>query len=99
MANDAVDGFAEMSSVNQVLMSVVQGVVEVQDPPSQRCCFCILKKLTEAWGKTAHLFCCMLVQCVGAPYLTKPQGKTAHMSVHLTLQGTGVRLLTCSAAC
>ena len=54
--DDDDDDVAEMGSVNQVLMSVVQGVVEVQDPPSQRCCFCILKKLTEAWGKTG--FCC-----------------------------------------
>ena len=56
--HDAEDvDVAEMGSVNQVLMSVVQGVVEVQDPPSQRCCFCILKKLTEAWGETGSLLC------------------------------------------
>ncbi|KAK7102918.1 exportin-T-like [Littorina saxatilis] len=52
VSNDCINVLKalEMGSVNQVLMSVVQGVVEVQDPPSQRCCFMILKKLTEAWG-------------------------------------------------
>lgn len=52
VSNECINVFKnlEMGSVNQVLMSVVQGVMELQDPQSQKCCFNILRKLTEAWG-------------------------------------------------
>ncbi|XP_067683887.1 exportin-T-like [Haliotis asinina] len=40
----------DMQNLNQVLMSIVQGAVEMPDPQSQKLCFNILKKLIEAWG-------------------------------------------------
>ena len=44
-----------MNDVEKVLTSVVQGVMGIQDPTSQRCCYCILRKLMEAWG-----MCCSM---------------------------------------
>ncbi|CAL1531674.1 unnamed protein product [Lymnaea stagnalis] len=39
-----------MENLNQVLMSLIQGAVELPDPQSQKCCFSTLKKLIEVWG-------------------------------------------------
>lgn len=52
VSNDCINIFQtlELGSVNQVMMSVVEGVVQIQDPVTQRCCFCILRKLVESWG-------------------------------------------------
>ncbi|XP_035825468.1 exportin-T isoform X2 [Aplysia californica] len=41
----------EMQNLNQVLMSIISGAVELPDPQSQKSCFSILKKLIEVWGK------------------------------------------------
>ncbi|XP_076447467.1 exportin-T-like [Babylonia areolata] len=53
VAHECVDVFmtlTDLNDVSKVLTSVVQGVYEITDPTSQRSCFTILKKLTEAWG-------------------------------------------------
>ncbi|ESO82555.1 hypothetical protein LOTGIDRAFT_197880 [Lottia gigantea] len=39
-------------NLDQVLMSLIQGAVELQDPPSQKLCFNIFRKLIEEWGGT-----------------------------------------------
>ncbi|KAL8603758.1 hypothetical protein ACOMHN_024374 [Nucella lapillus] len=53
VAHGCVDVFKTLTDTNDVvnvLTSVVQGVYVIPDPTSQRSCFTILKKLTEAWG-------------------------------------------------
>ncbi|XP_013079973.2 exportin-T-like [Biomphalaria glabrata] len=40
----------DMQNLNQVLMSLIQGAVDLPDPQSQKCCFSTLKKLIELWG-------------------------------------------------
>uniref|UniRef100_A0A0B6ZHY5 Exportin-T n=1 Tax=Arion vulgaris TaxID=1028688 RepID=A0A0B6ZHY5_9EUPU len=40
----------DMQNLNQVLMSIIQGAVEIPDPQSQKCCFSTLRKLVELWG-------------------------------------------------
>ncbi|KAL7641021.1 UNVERIFIED_CONTAM: hypothetical protein RMT77_008158 [Armadillidium vulgare] len=37
--------------LHQVLMSVVQGAVEFEDPSTQKNCFLLMKQLTEIWGE------------------------------------------------
>ncbi|XP_050413849.2 exportin-T isoform X2 [Patella vulgata] len=37
-------------NLDQVLMSLIQGAVELQDPQSQKMCFNIFRKLIEVWG-------------------------------------------------
>ncbi|CAL4069597.1 unnamed protein product, partial [Meganyctiphanes norvegica] len=53
VSNNLLDVIAvqEANVLNQVLMSVVQGAVEFQDPVAQKNCFVILRRLTEAWGE------------------------------------------------
>ena len=38
-------------NLNQVILTVIEGAVEIPDPQSQNLCFSILKKLVEIWGK------------------------------------------------
>lgn len=40
----------EMQNLNQVLMSLIHGAVEIPDPASQKSCFATLKKLIQEWG-------------------------------------------------
>ncbi|KAK3738804.1 hypothetical protein RRG08_035683 [Elysia crispata] len=40
----------EMQNLNQVLMSLIHGAVEIPDPNSQKSCFATLKKLIQSWG-------------------------------------------------
>ena len=48
---------SESSNLQQVLMTIIHGAVEVPDPTGQKSCFSILKKLIEVWGKIAiHVF-------------------------------------------
>ncbi|GFO01906.1 exportin-t-like [Plakobranchus ocellatus] len=45
----------DMQNLNQVLMSLIHGAVEIPDPQSQKCCFATLKKLIQEWGGTEAL--------------------------------------------
>ncbi|KAH9494515.1 hypothetical protein Btru_042329 [Bulinus truncatus] len=40
----------DMQNLNQVLMSLILGAVDLPDPQSQKCCFSTLRKLIELWG-------------------------------------------------
>ncbi|BFZ08391.1 hypothetical protein BsWGS_11430 [Bradybaena similaris] len=40
----------DVQNLNQVLMSIIQGAVEIPDPQSQKSCFSTLRKLVELWG-------------------------------------------------
>ncbi|XP_074646295.1 exportin-T-like [Tubulanus polymorphus] len=42
-------------NLQQVLMTVIQGAVELPDPVGQKMCFSILKKLVEVWGSNECL--------------------------------------------
>ncbi len=42
---------AESRSLEQVLMTIIQGAVDIPDPTGQKSCFSILKKLIEVWGE------------------------------------------------
>ncbi|KAL3853848.1 hypothetical protein ACJMK2_017348 [Sinanodonta woodiana] len=52
VSNDLMDVLKNQDAQNlqEVLVTIVQGAVEFMDPPSQKLCFNILRKLTEAWG-------------------------------------------------
>ncbi|KAK3579421.1 hypothetical protein CHS0354_029730 [Potamilus streckersoni] len=52
VSNDLMDVLKNQDAQNlqEILLTVVQGAVEFLDPPSQKLCFNILRKLTEAWG-------------------------------------------------
>ena len=47
---------AGMENLHQVLMTVVQGAVDVPDPVAQKACFVILRKLVDTWG-VQNLIC------------------------------------------
>ena len=42
---------SELSNLEQVLLTVIQGAVEIPDPTGQKSCFTILKRLIELWGE------------------------------------------------
>ena len=42
---------AESNNLQQVLLTIIQGAVDIPDPTGQKMCFSILKKLIELWGK------------------------------------------------
>ena len=48
--------YSEMQNLNQVLMSIIHGAVEIPDPQSQKSCFSILRRLIEVWGKALCTF-------------------------------------------
>lgn len=52
ICNDGVDvlGSQDMQNLHDVLVTIVQGAVELPDPQSQKMCFSILRKLVESWG-------------------------------------------------
>lgn len=52
VTNDVLDVLKnqEVHNLHQVLITVVQGGTDFPDPPSQKTCFAILKKLIGAWG-------------------------------------------------
>lgn len=52
VTNDVLDVLKNQEPVNlyDVLVTVVQGAINFPDPPSQKTCFNILKRLISAWG-------------------------------------------------
>ncbi|KAK3101339.1 hypothetical protein FSP39_002843 [Pinctada imbricata] len=54
LSNDCIDVLRNqgMESLQDILMTIIQGAVEIPDPQSQKMCFNILKRLVEAWGQT-----------------------------------------------
>ena len=66
--------FTEAESLRQVLLTVIEGAVELADPQSQKTCFVILKKLVEVWagenglaGFLDFLYKSILPACFMAP--------------------------------
>lgn len=55
-SNSLLQSFPDLQNVNQVLMSIVHGAVEIPDPQSQKSCFGTLKKLVEIWGKSKPIY-------------------------------------------
>ena len=51
---------AESNNLQQVLLTIIQGAVDLPDPTGQKICFSILKKLIELWGKLFRDFFYML---------------------------------------
>ena len=47
---------AESNNLQQVLLTIIQGAVDLPDPTGQKICFSILKKLIELWGKLVKGF-------------------------------------------
>ena len=43
---------ADTANFQQVLLTLIQGAVEIPDPQGQKTCFNILKRLVEVWGET-----------------------------------------------
>ena len=67
---------AESNNLQQVLLTIIQGAVDLPDPTGQKICFSILKKLIEFWGKLVRgsFFACRLFKLgkfgpVGWPFL------------------------------
>ncbi|XP_076106455.1 exportin-T-like isoform X2 [Mytilus galloprovincialis] len=52
VANDVLDVLKnqDMQNLNQVLITFIQGAVDIPDPQSQKMCFNILRKLVDSWG-------------------------------------------------
>ncbi|KAH3816261.1 exportin-T-like isoform X2 [Dreissena polymorpha] len=52
VANDVLDVLKnqEPQNLHEVLLTVVQGATDFPDPPSQKTCFNILRRLVGAWG-------------------------------------------------
>ena len=46
--------FLEPQNLHQVMLTVVDGVVELADPHAQKACFTILRKLVEAWASDTN---------------------------------------------
>ena len=47
---------AESNNLQQVLLTIIQGAVDLPDPTGQKICFSILKKLIQLWGKLVEVF-------------------------------------------
>ena len=43
---------ADTANFQQVLLTLIQGAVEIPDPQGQKTCFNILKRLVEVWGES-----------------------------------------------
>ncbi|XP_069101295.1 exportin-T-like isoform X2 [Argopecten irradians] len=52
VSNNSVDvlGNQDMQNLHDVLVTIVQGAVDLPDPQSQKMCFSILRKLVDCWG-------------------------------------------------
>ncbi|XP_052084392.1 exportin-T-like isoform X2 [Mytilus californianus] len=52
VCNDVLDVLKnqDMQNLNQVLITFIQGAVDIPDPQSQKMCFNILRKLVDSWG-------------------------------------------------
>ena len=42
---------SEPGTIEHVMMTIIQGAVEIPDANAQKACFSILKRLVELWGK------------------------------------------------
>ena len=40
----------DMQNLHEVLLTVIQGAVDISDPAGQKACFSILRRLVEIWG-------------------------------------------------
>ena len=45
---------SDTANLEQVLLTVIEGAVELADPQAQKACFGILKRLVEVWGGDAE---------------------------------------------
>ncbi len=45
---------ADAQNLQQVLLTIIQGAVDIPDPLGQKTCFSTLRRLVELWGKCSE---------------------------------------------